>query len=87
MSHGYTLISGGTDNHLVLWDLRPTGISGGKMQNLCDAVQITLNKNTVAGDKSAFNPGGVRIGAPAFTSRGATVADFEQIAEFLHEAL
>jgi len=87
VSHGYTLISGGTENHLVLWDLRPQGISGAKMQNLCDAVSITLNKNCVAGDKSAMNPGGIRIGAPAFTSRGATVADFEQIAEFLHEAL
>ena len=87
MSHGYTLVSNGTENHLVLWDLRPQGISGAKMQNMCDAVAITLNKNCVAGDKSAMNPGGVRIGAPAFTSRGASVEDFEQIAEFLHEAL
>lgn len=57
------------------------------MQNMCDAVSITLNKNCVAGDKSAMNPGGVRIGSPAFTSRGANVEQFEQIAEFLHEAL
>jgi glycine hydroxymethyltransferase len=57
------------------------------MQNFCDAIYITLNKNTVIGDKSALTPGGVRIGSPAFTSRGATDADFVQIGEFLHEAV
>jgi glycine hydroxymethyltransferase len=48
---------------------------------------VTLNKNTVIGDKSAATPGGVRIGSPAFTSRGATEDDFRQIADFLHEAV
>lgn len=64
VSHGYTLVTGGTDNHLILWDLRPEGISGSKMEKACDLCHITLNKNAVVGDVSAMNPGGVRIGAP-----------------------
>lgn len=84
---GYRLVSGGTDTHLVLWDLKPTGISGGKMNILCDLVDITLNKNAVPGDVSALNPGGIRVGAPAMTSRGAKESDFEQVCEFLIETL
>jgi glycine hydroxymethyltransferase len=84
---GYKLVTGGTDNHLVLWDLRPTGVSGAKMEKVCDAAHLTLNKNAVVGDAAAMNPGGVRIGAPAMTSRGLVEADFEQIARFLLEAL
>jgi glycine hydroxymethyltransferase len=84
---GYEVVSNGTDTHLVLLNLRNTGISGGKMQVLCDELDITLNKNSVPGDVSAVNPGGVRIGAPAMTSRGCVEADFEQIASFLHTAI
>ncbi|CDF77406.1 serine hydroxymethyltransferase, cytosolic (glycine hydroxymethyltransferase) [Chondrus crispus] len=84
---GYTLITGGTDNHLVLWDLRPNGITGSKVELLCDMVHITLNKNAVAGDKSALTPGGVRIGAPAMTSRGLVEDDFVKVAEFLDRAV
>eukprot|EP00168_Porphyra_purpurea_P008688 TRINITY_DN2109_c0_g1_i7.p1 TRINITY_DN2109_c0_g1~~TRINITY_DN2109_c0_g1_i7.p1 ORF type:complete len:259 (-),score=56.01 TRINITY_DN2109_c0_g1_i7:236-1012(-) len=84
MGHGYKLVTDGTDNHLVLWDLRPAGVSGAKMQAVFDACSITLNKNSVHGDTSAMNPGGVRIGSPAMTSRGLVEADFEQIAHFLH---
>lgn len=51
----------------------------------CDACHITLNKNAVVGDTSAMNPGGVRIGTPAMTSRGLKEADFEKVADFLHE--
>lgn len=87
ISKGYELVSGGTDTHLVLWDLRKTGISGGKYQELCNHLEITLNKNAVPGDVSALNPGGVRIGAPAMTSRNASSNDFVQIGEFLHSAL
>jgi len=86
-SKGYTLQSGGTDNHLVLWDLRPQGITGSKLEKVCDAVSITVNKNAVAGDVNAVAPGGVRLGAPALTSRGMKEADFEKIAEFLVRAL
>lgn len=84
---GYDIVSGGTDTHLVLLDLRKHGISGGKMQIICDELDITLNKNAVPGDLSAINPGGVRIGAPAMTSRGCGEKEFEQIAEFLHRAI
>lgn len=84
---GYKMASGGTDNHLVLWDLKPNGITGSKFEKTCDAVNITLNKNCVPGDRSAVTPGGVRIGAPALTTRKFVEADFEQIAQFLHEAL
>jgi glycine hydroxymethyltransferase len=62
MNRGYKVITGGTDNHLFLWDLRPEGISGAKMEKACDLAHITLNKNAVVGDVSAMNPGGVRIG-------------------------
>ncbi|KAJ9521506.1 hypothetical protein QJQ45_008796 [Haematococcus lacustris] len=85
MQRGHKLITDGTDNHLILWDLRPLGLSGGKMQAACDACHITLNKNAVVGDHSAMNPGAVRIGTPAMTSRGLTAADFEVVADFLHE--
>mmetsp|Transcript_9147 Transcript_9147/g.16366 ORF Transcript_9147/g.16366 Transcript_9147/m.16366 type:complete len:476 (+) Transcript_9147:107-1534(+) len=86
-SLGYTIASGGTENHLVLWDLKPQGITGSKYEKACDAVCITLNKNCVPGDRSAVTPGGVRIGAPALTTRKMVEADFEQIAQFLHEVL
>jgi glycine hydroxymethyltransferase len=87
VKHGYKLVTGGTDNHLVLWDLRPEGITGSKMEKACDLCHITLNKNAVVGDVSAMAPGGVRIGAPAMTSRGLKEQEFEQIAEFLHQVL
>merc|ERR1712071_602752 len=86
-SYGYCLATGGTDNHLVLWDLKPQKITGSKYEKTCDACNITLNKNCVPGDKSAVTPGGVRIGAPACTTRKMVDTDFEQIATFLHEVL
>ncbi|KAA8496023.1 Serine hydroxymethyltransferase 2 [Porphyridium purpureum] len=84
---GYKLVTGGTDNHLVLWDLRPTGLSGSKMEKLCDIVHITLNKNAVAGDTSALNPGGVRLGSPALTSRGMREEDFRRISQLMHKVV
>ena len=86
-SKGHKLASGGTENHLVLWDLRPSDITGSKMEKICDALHITLNKNAVLGDRSALSPGGVRIGTPALTTRGYKEADFVQVGEFLHTAL
>ncbi|XP_051180870.1 serine hydroxymethyltransferase 4 [Lolium perenne] len=87
MSKGYKMVTDGTENHLVLWDLRPLGLTGNKVEKLCDLCNITLNKNAVFGDSSALSPGGVRIGAPAMTSRGLVEKDFEQIADFLHQAV
>eukprot|EP00208_Stichococcus_sp_RCC1054_P007337 CAMPEP_0206144408 /NCGR_PEP_ID=MMETSP1473-20131121/24031_1 /ASSEMBLY_ACC=CAM_ASM_001109 /TAXON_ID=1461547 /ORGANISM="Stichococcus sp, Strain RCC1054" /LENGTH=490 /DNA_ID=CAMNT_0053540227 /DNA_START=102 /DNA_END=1574 /DNA_ORIENTATION=- len=85
--YGYKLVTDGTDNHLVLWDMRKEGVTGSKMEAVCDLAHITLNKNAVIGDTSALTPGGVRVGAPAMTSRGLVEKDFEAIADFLHEAL
>mmetsp|Transcript_18024 Transcript_18024/g.40990 ORF Transcript_18024/g.40990 Transcript_18024/m.40990 type:complete len:473 (-) Transcript_18024:168-1586(-) len=84
---GYTIASGGTENHLVLWDLKPNKVTGSKFEKMCDAVNITLNKNCVPGDRSAVTPGGVRIGAPAMTTRTLVEEDFEKIAELLGKAL
>jgi len=82
-SKGHKLASDGTDNHLVLWDLRPHGLTGSKVEKVCEAASISLNRNAVHGDASALSPGGVRIGAPAMTTRGCGEAQFKQIAEFL----
>merc|ERR1711881_285520 len=81
---GHKLASDGTDNHLVLWDLRPHGLTGSKVEKVCEAASISLNRNAVHGDASALSPGGVRIGSPAMTSRGCDVEDFKKIGEFLH---
>jgi glycine hydroxymethyltransferase len=83
---GYTMVTGGSDNHLNLWDLRPKGVTGSKMETLCDEVHITLNKNSVFGDRSAISPGGVRIGTPALTTRGFVEKDFVVVADFLDQA-
>merc|ERR1712083_1024139 len=80
---GHKLASDGTDNHLVLWDLRPHGLTGSKLEKVCEGASISLNRNAVHGDASALSPGGVRIGSPAMTTRGCTDADFKQIASFL----
>merc|ERR1712028_141411 len=80
MAKGHKLASDGTDNHLVLWDLRPHGLTGGKVEKVCELASISLNRNAVHGDVSALSPGGVRIGSPAMTTRGCTVADFTTVA-------
>ena len=84
--HGYKLVTGGTDNHLVLWDVRPLGLTGSKIETLCDMCHITVNKNAVHGDTSALSPGGVRIGTPACTTRGLLESDFRRVGNFLHRA-
>tara|TARA_R100001163_G_C5068512_1_gene209058 strand:- start:6222 stop:7565 length:1344 start_codon:yes stop_codon:yes gene_type:complete len=80
---GYKLVTDGTENHLILWDLRDRGLTGSKMEIVCDMVGVTLNKNTVPGDKSALSPGGVRIGTPALTTRGFTEPDMKKLAIIL----
>ncbi|XP_072571573.1 serine hydroxymethyltransferase, mitochondrial isoform X1 [Paramormyrops kingsleyae] len=85
LKRGYTLVSGGTDNHLVLVDLRPQGMDGARAERVLELVSITANKNTCPGDKSALTPGGLRLGAPALTSRQFKEADFEKVVEFMDE--
>merc|ERR1719393_516341 len=86
-SKGHKLASDGTDNHLILWDLRPHGLTGSKVEKVCEEASISLNRNAVHGDASALSPGGVRIGTPAMTTRGCTAEDFKKVAEFLDRCL
>ena len=82
VKQGFKLLTGGTDNHLMLVDLRGMEVSGKELQNRCDEVYLTLNKNTVPNDpRSPFVTSGARIGTPAVTSRGLTEADMPKIAE------
>ncbi|KAK0215681.1 serine hydroxymethyltransferase-domain-containing protein [Armillaria fumosa] len=85
--HGYKLQTGGTDNHLVLWDLRPLGLTGSKIEKVCDLMGITINKNAVSGDASAQVPGGIRLGTSALTSRNMVESDIKVVADFLHRAV
>ncbi|KAK7076962.1 Serine hydroxymethyltransferase 2 [Halocaridina rubra] len=83
IKRGFKLVSGGTDNHLVLVDLRPKGLDGAKVETVCNACNITVNKNSVPGDKSALIPGGLRLGTPALTSRNFKNHDFDYVVELL----
>mmetsp|Transcript_58585 Transcript_58585/g.189792 ORF Transcript_58585/g.189792 Transcript_58585/m.189792 type:complete len:487 (+) Transcript_58585:95-1555(+) len=86
-AHGFDLVSGGTDNHLCLVDLRSKGVNGNKAEITCEAASIVLNKNTIPGDKSAMNPNGLRVGAPAMTSRGLVEEDFKKMGGFIGRAI
>ncbi|KAF9163544.1 Serine hydroxymethyltransferase, cytosolic [Actinomortierella ambigua] len=87
ISHGYKIQTDGSDNHLILWDLRPLKLTGSKVERICDEVAITLNKNSVCGDVSAVTPGGVRLGTAALTSRSFKEEDFVKVGEFLHRVV
>ncbi|MFR5865520.1 MAG: serine hydroxymethyltransferase, partial [Acutalibacteraceae bacterium] len=83
-SRGLKLVSGGTDNHLMLMDLRETGITGKELEHRLDEVHITVNKNTIPNEPlSPFVTSGIRIGTPAVTSRGLKEADMDRIAGFI----
>ncbi|KAG2249882.1 hypothetical protein Bca52824_089510 [Brassica carinata] len=84
---GFELVSGGSDNHLVLVDLRPLGMDGARVEKILDMASITLNKNSVPGDKSALVPGGIRIGTPAMTTRGLREKDFVVVADLIKEGV
>lgn len=82
LARGVKLISGGTDNHLMLIDLRDSELSGKDLENLLDEAHITANKNTVPGEpRSAFVTSGVRLGTAAATSRGLVTEDMDRLAE------
>lgn len=84
---GYTIVSGGTDNHLVLVDLKPQGVDGARVERVLELVGVASNKNTVPGDKSALKPGGLRMGTPAMTTRGFQQEDFERVADVVNRAV
>ncbi len=85
---GYRVVSGGTDNHLFVLDLRPQGLNGSKATKLLDAVNITISKSTLPYDtEKIIHGGGIRIGTPAITTRGMTEAHMPIIADFIDRAL
>ena len=85
LDRGFDLVSGGTDNHLMLADLRPFKITGKKLQNDLDEVYITVNKNAIPNDpEKPFVTSGVRIGTPAVTTRGLVEEDMDVIAEAIY---
>lgn len=84
LMHGFDLVTGGTDNHLILVDLTNKNITGKELQNRLDEIGITLNKNTIPGEiRSPFVTSGVRIGTAAVTTRGFTEDDMERIASII----
>lgn len=87
IEQGFNLVSGGTDNHLMLLDLRNLGITGKELEHRLDEVFITVNKNTIPNDpQSPFVTSGIRVGTPAVTSRGLGIAEMGQLAELIYLA-
>jgi glycine hydroxymethyltransferase len=87
-NHGYRIVSGGTDNHLMLVDLRPKEINGKEAQEVLDRAGITVNKNAIPFDTyPIFKPGGIRVGTPAVTTRGMKEEEMLEIADLIAEAL
>jgi len=87
-THGFKIISGGTDNHLMLIDLRNKNMTGKAAQEMLDLVGITVNKNAVPfDDKSPLITSGIRIGTPALTTRGMTEKDMEKIADMINDVI
>ncbi len=85
---GYTIISGGTDNHVFMVDVRPQGLNGKIVQETLDEAGITVNKNSIPFDtESPFKGGGIRIGSPAATTRGMKEDEMRQVADLIHEAI
>lgn len=85
LEYGFNLVSGGTDNHLMLIDLRSKGIPGKKLAKALDRARIVTNYNTVPGDTAPpLNPSGLRLGTPAITTRGMKEPEAQQIAAFIH---
>ncbi|CAI4274398.1 BGN_3a_G0004380.mRNA.1.CDS.1 [Saccharomyces cerevisiae] len=84
---GYKLVSGGTDNHLIVIDLSGTQVDGARVETILSALNIAANKNTIPGDKSALFPSGLRIGTPAMTTRGFGREEFSQVAKYIDSAV
>lgn len=85
LDRGFDLVSGGTDNHLMLVDLRPFKLTGKEFEHRLDEVYITVNKNAIPNDpEKPFVTSGIRVGTPAVTTRGLGVEDMDKIAEFMY---
>ncbi|KAJ5888483.1 Serine hydroxymethyltransferase cytosolic [Penicillium taxi] len=86
-SLGHKLVSDGTDSHMILVDLRPKALDGARVEAVLEQINIACNKNSIPGDKSALTPCGIRIGAPAMTTRGMGEEDFKRIASYIDQAI
>jgi glycine hydroxymethyltransferase len=84
---GHKLVSDGTDSHMVLVDLRNKALDGARVEAVLEQINIACNKNSIPGDKSALTPGGIRIGAPAMSSRGMGEEDFKRIARYVDQTV
>ena len=87
MNKGYKVCTNGTDNHLILIDLNTQKITGSKIEKICEYVDISINKNSVASDKSALSPCGIRLGTSALTSRGFKEEDIIKVVEFIDSVI
>ena len=86
--HGFRIVSGGTDNHSMLVDMRPLGLDGTEADAALDAAGITVNKNAIPFDTgSPMKPSGIRLGTPAVTTRGMKESDLESVADLMFEAI
>ncbi|KAI2880919.1 hypothetical protein CBS76997_8961 [Aspergillus niger] len=84
---GHKLVSDGTDSHMVLVDLRNKSLDGARVEAVLEQINIACNKNSIPGDKSALTPCGIRIGAPAMTTRGMGEEDFKRIARYIDQSI
>lgn len=87
LERGFKLVTGGTDNHLMLVDLRSVGLDGQTGERILEENGITANRNTIPGDISAFKPSGLRLGTPAVTTRGMKEKEMQLIAELMRRSL
>ena len=85
--YSYKLVTGGTDNHMMLLDLRDQGVDGARVERVLELISVTANKNTVPGDRSAIKPYGIRLGSPAMTTRGFQADDFIRAADVVDHAV
>jgi glycine hydroxymethyltransferase len=87
-ARGYKILSGGTDNHLFVLDIRPLGLNGTKASKMLDAAHITISKSTLPFDtEKIMHGGGIRIGTPAITTRGMVETDMEIVADLIDRTL
>lgn len=84
---GYKLVADGTDSHMVLLDLRPKAVDGARCEAVLEQINIATNKNAIPGDKSALTPYGIRVGAPAMSTRGMGEEDFKKIARYIDSGI
>ena len=84
---GHKLVADGTDSHMVLVDLRNKSLDGARVEAVLEQVNIACNKNSIPGDKSALTPCGIRIGAPAMSTRGFGESDFERVAQYIDQCI